>query len=63
MVIIAIIPYSLGLSTRAKINPTKNLMPEFAILSTKLQPTPLMALFFNDSDKEIPVLSLYSTTS
>ncbi len=49
MVIIAITPYSLGVSNRAKTSPTKKVIPELAILSTKLHPTPRMVLSFKDS--------------
>jgi len=48
--IIAIIPYSAGDNNRAKTNPTKKVIPEFAILSTKLQATPLTALFLRELD-------------
>lgn len=51
MVIIAIMPYSAGVNKRAKINPTKKVMPELEILSTKLQPKPLIVLLFNDKLK------------
>ena len=49
MVIIAIMPYSAGVSRRASTRPTRNVIPELAMLSTKLQPTPLTVLFFKDS--------------
>ena len=48
IVIIAIMPYSFGVSNRARTSPIKKVIPEFAILSMKLQPTPLTALFFKD---------------
>ena len=47
--IIAIMPYSVGVSKRARTRPTRKVTPELAILSTKLHPTPLSVFFFNDS--------------
>ena len=48
--IIPINPNSLGVSILAKIIPTRKVIPEPAILSTKLQLTPLIVLVFRDSD-------------
>ena len=47
--IIAITPYSSGVNKRAKMRPTRKVMPELAILSIKLQPTPRTVLSFKDS--------------
>ena len=47
--IIAITPYSAGVNKRARISPTKKVIPELAILSIKLQVTPRTVLFFSDS--------------
>jgi hypothetical protein len=38
--IIAMMPYSSGVNKRASTSPTKKVMPELAILSIKLHPTP-----------------------
>ena len=48
IVIIAKTPYSDGDNRFAKTMPTKKEITEFAILSTKLQLTPLSVLFFRD---------------
>ena len=45
----AITPYSSGVSKRAKIRPTRKVIPELAILSIKLHPTPRTALSFKES--------------
>lgn len=53
------IPYSAGVSRRAKTSPTKKVIPELAILSTKLHPTPRIVLFFKDSDTNKHLLFSY----
>lgn len=47
--IIAMTPYSAGVSKRAKMRPIRNVTPELAILSIKLQATPRTVLRFKDS--------------
>lgn len=49
--IIAITPYSAGVNKRASTNPTKKAIPELAMLSIKLHPTPRTVLCLNVSDK------------
>lgn len=46
--IIAIIPYSAGVNKRASTSPTKKVIPELAILSIKLHPTPRTVLCLNE---------------
>ena len=48
-VIIPKIPNSTGESILARTIPTKKVIHELAILSAKLQLTPFIALFFNES--------------
>ena len=51
--IIAITPYSAGVNKRASTNPTKKAIPELAMLSIKLHPTPRTVLCLNVSDNHL----------
>lgn len=62
MAIIAIMPYSAGVSRRASTNPTRNETPELEMLSAKLHPTPLTVLCFKDSLTLLSLLLLSINT-